>query len=218
MNDGSCCPKNSLPQFKTDYSPKGTYEIFADIKYYITGDLNSTKAIVLITDLFGPDSGRPKNVADYLGENGFYVIVPDLIEGEWYNGSSNVMEWIKRYEWGILEKSLTDSIIPFLKKEGKEDIGLIGFCWGSWYIFKACSNFDIFKCGVNCHPSLRILGMFNEDIETVTKAVKCKQLLLPAGNDDDNVKEDGIVLQILKEKFGDDCYGYFSDYDPWVGC
>ena len=44
------------------------------------------------------------------------------------------------------------------------------------------------------------------EVEKIVSTVRCPQLLLPAGNDADMVKEDGEVIKLLREKeFGDDC-------------
>ena len=54
------------------------------------------------------------------------------------------------------------------------------------------------KCGVSFHPSHPpIFGMINEVEEDRLKAVKCPQLLLPAGNDSDTVKTDGLAQKVL---------------------
>merc|ERR1712190_215305 len=61
-----------------------------------------------------------------------------------------------------------------------------------------------FKCGVGPHPSTRIEGMFGGEgaeqsmIDKVTMPV----LLLPAGNDPDNLKEGGAVATALAAKGG----------------
>ena len=207
MNEGKCCPENSHPEHKTDYKPKGSTENIGDIPTYIIGETTSKKAVFIVPDIFGPEGGRTKYIADLLSTKGYFVILPDLIRGNWYKGEldmSKIMELIAKYPWSYFEKDLSDKLIPFLKSKGIQEIGMLGYCWGSWYIFKACSTFDYFKCGVNNHPSLGILGVFNENIEEVTKAVKCRQLLFPAGNDDENVKENGVVLKILRQNHGEE--------------
>jgi dienelactone hydrolase len=105
-----------------------------------------------------------------------------------------------------------------MKTRGITRQGIIGFCWGCWYIFKATGLNDVFQCGVNCHPSLSILNFYGEDILKVTEEVKCPQLLLPAGNDIPEVKPDGAVTKILKEKFGEKtkCVEFEKMVHGWV--
>jgi len=199
----TCCPKGSEPKLWCDYQYKGTVEKESDMDIYTTGTGNRT--IILIPDIFGVWGGRTIKIADHFAEKGFFVIVPDIARGDWLEEKDlpNFAQWIPKFPWDKYQKDLSDLILPFLAKKNKDSsIGLIGFCYGSWYVFKACSSLSKFKCGVNCHPSLQVAGFFGEKEVDIAKAVNCTQLLLPAGNDQENVKEEGEITKILQEKFG----------------
>ena len=54
------------------------------------------------------------------------------------------------------------------------------------------------QAGAGCHPSIKVGPLlFGEVEEDLAKAVKCPQLLCPAGNDPDNVKPNGALVDIV---------------------
>ena len=51
------------------------------------------------------------------------------------------------------------------------------------------------QAGASCHPSTQICKMlFDKEESALAGAVKCPQLLCPAGNDPDTLKEGGAVV------------------------
>ena len=71
-------------------------------------------------------------------------------------------------------------------------VGVLGFCWGGWFTFRASSHPSV-SCGVTCHPSLDVCRFTGEDMETVCDLIKCPQLVLAAGDDRPNVKAGGVL-------------------------
>ena len=64
----------------------------------------------------------------------------------------------------------------------------IGTCWGSYLVVKLSSDVD-FKAGLSMHPShTAICAMMGVDEEKILKEVKCPQMFMPAGEDNENVK------------------------------
>jgi dienelactone hydrolase len=84
-----------------------------------------------------------------------------------------------------------------LNQKGASSVGAIGFCWGVWALCKASSAGVPLKCGVGPHPSTRLEGMLGGDELAMMKAVKMPVLLMPAGDDPDNVKAGGAVAEAI---------------------
>lgn len=62
------------------YETQGNITTLPDgLEFYGVGSTESQRGILLISDLFGWNTGRTRNLADYLGENGYYVVVPKLL-------------------------------------------------------------------------------------------------------------------------------------------
>jgi hypothetical protein len=75
-----CCPPTAEKYLAPDYNFVGTTHSLEDgIEFYKTGSLESKKAIILIPDIFGWNGGRTRNIADYLAEQGYFVVVPKLL-------------------------------------------------------------------------------------------------------------------------------------------
>jgi len=212
MTEESCCPKDSWPELKLDYVCTGHDETFIDLPLYVNGDPSRKKAIVLLTDVFGPPGGRTKAIADHFALEGYYAVVPDFFRGYYLPSFPEFIDWGRQFPYeNKLQNDVRDRLLPFLQSKGIESVGLIGFCYGCWVVFNICADesFDLsmIKCGVNCHPSLGVeTRIFERDPLPLVRRVRVPQLLLPAGNDPDDVKPGGEVLRILGEKeFGGDC-------------
>jgi hypothetical protein len=68
------------PYLDTNYSPRGIIQTLADgTQFYVVGTTESKKGVILISDLFGWNTGRTRALADYLADTGFYVMIPRLL-------------------------------------------------------------------------------------------------------------------------------------------
>lgn len=196
----SCCPTGSEPKLAANYTPKGTTQNLGDLPVYTVGQ--GDKAILIISDIFGPDGGRTKLICDQLADAGFLVVLPDLFKGDFWKSEdfNGLMDWFPKYMWNNLEDNFAKHIYPFLETKGVKSTGIVGFCWGVYVAFHA-SESGKFKAGVGFHPTL---DKFPESAQQLAELVACPYLLVPAGNDPDIVKEGGDVEKILKAKpFGD---------------
>lgn len=194
-----------------DYKPMGeVIQVGGDLPTYAVG--KGSKAIVLISDIFGFASGRTRLIADQLAHEGYRVLVPKLLPnekgdgGDGYDSSAdlsnpetmaNLMKFIGTFPWEGNVKPQVDKVFKLLNDEKVEKIGTIAFCWGCWVNWKASATYNV-SAAVNCHPSTRIEGAFGGSELELAKSVKCPQLLQPAGNDPDNLKEGGEVWNALK--------------------
>mmetsp|Transcript_37382 Transcript_37382/g.58905 ORF Transcript_37382/g.58905 Transcript_37382/m.58905 type:complete len:169 (-) Transcript_37382:23-529(-) len=112
---------------------------------------------------------------------------------------------ISNLKWAEVEAELVNGVFPFVKEKGITDIGVLGFCWGGWFITHA-SSLDGVVCGASFHPSLQVCDMVGENAKEVCELVKCPQMLLAAENDKDEVKAGGLANTVYATKpFGKDC-------------
>ena len=74
----------------------------------------------------------------------------------------------------------------------------IGTCWGTYLVVKLSSYVDL-KAGISMHPShTAICAMLGVDEEKILKEVKCPQMFMPAGDDNENVKLVAYSLTAMK--------------------
>jgi hypothetical protein len=71
----------SLDQFlDLSYQPQGHVQTLPDgVQFYVKGRRDCGKGIMIISDLFGWNTGRTRNLADYMAESGYFVVVPRLL-------------------------------------------------------------------------------------------------------------------------------------------
>jgi len=63
-----------------NYKTCGKVQTLPDgLQFYEAGDPSCGKSVILIPDLFGWNSGRVRNLADFLGCSGYYTLVPRLL-------------------------------------------------------------------------------------------------------------------------------------------
>eukprot|EP01095_Lingulamoeba_sp_RSL-Kostka_P002356 TRINITY_DN13201_c0_g1_i1.p1 TRINITY_DN13201_c0_g1~~TRINITY_DN13201_c0_g1_i1.p1 ORF type:complete len:261 (-),score=99.22 TRINITY_DN13201_c0_g1_i1:158-940(-) len=225
--EGSCCPNGSWPSLQVDYEPQGKYEDLGEgLNVYYNGAADSTKAIMVIHDVFGVDSGRSKAIVDHFAKEGYFTVMPDLYRGNPLPSLDVIAEWAPQYKYSDLRTDIIERVIPFLNNTNSsfESISAVGFCWGSWFIFNMAGDDEIgeqIKVGVNFHPSLILEKfIFQKDPVELAKNVKgTKMILLSASNDPELVRPDGPVMNALKEKdFGNDCECHFfeNQVHGWV--
>ena len=92
------------------------------------------------------------------------------------------------------------STVAHMKSVGVTNIAVIGFCWGGVPVVHCLSELaSDFVCGVIPHPSLRLLEMvYGIEPLSILTAVTKPVLLMPAGNDPDNLKTNGEFIKALQ--------------------
>jgi len=213
--DSICCPTGSWPALNEKYSPKGKMvDLGKGLNAYVIGDpVKGGTAIIVGLDVFGVEGGRLKPICDQLSEQGYFVVCPDFFYGRPYSGEilwEPILAFIKTFPYSGPRKDMIDCVLPFIDCKGIDKIGLLGFCFGAWVNFHLCGDEKISKrfiCAANIHPSINVeQSVFGNDQLELADKVQCPQLLIPAGNDDDNIKEDGIITKKLQSKpFGGRC-------------
>jgi len=203
----SCCPSGSWPacQAPDTYEAKGAKQMIGDLPvYYVEPETPSEKAILVLPDIFGWSNmgGRFFGICDTFAEQGFSVLLVDPFRGDTAAGKEDMMSWITSFKYEETVGTDIEQCVKWLGEKGATSIGAAGFCWGVWAFCKAASSGTKFKCAVGPHPSTRLEGMFGRDEQEMIDAVNMPVLILPAGNDPDNLKEGGAVAEALVKKGG----------------
>lgn len=198
-----CCPKGSAPELKINYNEKGKEDKIDDLSIYVVegGD----RAIIGVSDIFGFRGGRTRQMCDQFADAGFFVVLPDFLRGDKWKSDTDFTgfaDWVKLHPWERLTEDFNKRVFPYLESKGIKHIGVFGCCWGCMAVLHICATGKI-NAGVNFHPTLHLCELTPEQM---TEAVTCPQLILPASNDPETMKEGGSLEKILKAKpFGDKC-------------
>lgn len=198
-----CCPPGSEGPLSDQGSGNAVTSVVSDgSEYFVAG--SGKLGLLVIPDIWGPSSGRLKQIVEFFANEGFNVLMPTLFNA-WVpdppQGQDAIMAWIKSHPFDSFKQRLEDARQYLIQERGAEVIGAIGFCWGCWAIFNLSKKDGALACGVHAHPSLRIEHMFNGEgsADDLARKTRCPHLLMPAGNDPDHVQKDGSVIKVLKE-------------------
>ena len=178
-----------------------------------------SKAIIMISDIFGWNSGRLRAIADMFSEKtNSLVVIPMLLvppfeggtDGDGFPPNFNMgkrfMEassYLKTITWEEIVKPRLSVIHSILLKKGGDSIKIsaMGFCWGGWAVTKMLSEPELFTnitCGITAHPSVSTVeANFGGDTINLLKKVSKPILFLPASNDPPEYS--GSFLEAVKE-------------------
>ncbi|KAH9943847.1 alpha/beta-hydrolase [Amylocystis lapponica] len=142
-------------------TPEGKIEQIGGIECYVatpTIDYPKDKVVLLLTDVFGLTLVNNKLLADAFAQNGFKVVVPDILEGgaiseEVMNsGKFDFMSWRPKHtetSW----RPIVDAVVGALKADGVTRFGATGYCFGAPpALYLAYNNTS--HATVLAHPSL----------------------------------------------------------------
>ncbi|KAL2862834.1 dienelactone hydrolase family protein [Aspergillus lucknowensis] len=161
---GSCCYQG----VKHEGVAKGTLSRVGNFEVYTVQpeDRTPENAILILTDVIGHKFINVQLIADQLAQNGYFVIIPDLFDGDpiplnrpdgfdifaWRNG--------KHHPQG--RSHLPENVDPVVEatieelrnKHGFKKIGAIGYCFGAKYVVRHLRP-DLGKIDVGfvAHPS-----------------------------------------------------------------
>ncbi|KAK3254981.1 hypothetical protein CYMTET_35823 [Cymbomonas tetramitiformis] len=150
-----CCPPGSEPikPAASDYEPRGKTITLSrqdggkPITVYLSPPPKPSSAAVLVAhDIGGPFTGRHKEVCDQLAEQGYWVALPDLFKAPmplvfppWFRFPylfPTIYRNMTR-PWKEMEQDVSKVIEHLVESEKVERIGLLGFCYGAFTVFKA---------------------------------------------------------------------------------
>ncbi|KAJ1405637.1 Dienelactone hydrolase [Sesbania bispinosa] len=151
MSGPECC---SNPPTLNPSGGAGHVHKLAGLDTYFTGSPNSKLAVVLVSDVFGYQAPNLRKLADKVAADGYYVVVPDLLDGEplnLENPNRPIPAWLKDHgpDKGF---EATKPIIEALKSKGVSAIGAVGFCWGAKVVVELAKS-RLIQAAVLLHPS-----------------------------------------------------------------
>ena len=247
----ACCPPGALPYLEEEetYKPKGQIHLLPPCerrshpcRLYIAGVDNAEdtaawtgkRILVVIHDVFGPNSGRHRLVCDMMAERlNAVVILPDCYRGQglvpgyeveqspaplgfnmWtFKALSQILfRGVKSFFLQFpyendLEYMLADQLVPFLQSKSQEGIekvpfGMMGICFGSWVVFKACCDSKLtphLKCGIHFHASVHIeRRVHGRDDLKLCSEVTCPQFFVCTPQEKKDWHAGGKAEELLK--------------------
>lgn len=181
---------------------KGKYEDLGDgLKAYVVGPEQCSTALIMCSDIFGFDTGRHMQHCDTLSEKLQCVVMcTDFFHGmaPRYDGPitglgekfklmwrlRRLLQMVSNTRWPEVKQDLAKSR-TFLQARGVQKTGVIGFCWGSYPVFKASGDPEFAPefvvAGAVVHPSMHNVPGYAKDPQTpeqIARAVRCPQLVL----------------------------------------
>ncbi|KAK9470885.1 dienelactone hydrolase [Dipodascopsis tothii] len=152
---GPCC----LTGVKHEGPVSGKMIDYHGTETYVTGDEKSKKIILILSDIFGHVLSNTQLIADQFAECGYYVVVPDLFEGDALPflpfdqlGTVDLPAWLGKHTAEMVTP-LTEKIVGHLKADfAPESIGAVGYCFGAKYVLRLM-NAGLAQVGAIAHPS-----------------------------------------------------------------
>ncbi|KAK7292369.1 hypothetical protein RIF29_08147 [Crotalaria pallida] len=151
MAGAECC---SNPPTLDPRGGAGHVDKIGGLHSYFSGSPHSTRAVLLVSDVFGYEAPNLRKLADKVAAAGFYVVVPDFFNGDPYNPENPdrpLLVWIKDHgqDKGF---EAAKPVIEDLKSKGVSTIGAVGFCWGAKVVVEL-SKSRLIQAAVHLHPS-----------------------------------------------------------------
>lgn len=213
----SCCPPNAEKFLAPDYNTTGkTSTLPSGLEFYETGSTDSKKGVLVIPDVWGWNSGRVRNIADMLGENGYYCIIPKLmvppLEGgtdgdglyPTFSFETDLAKFIPYFgamDYNAFLLPKIEEVVGHLKAAvGVEQLHTMGFCWGGWVMAHMLSGplANNFLCGSIPHPSITLEEkLYQRDVATLVGTVNKPLFFMSTVGDPDEYKQDGEWFQKL---------------------
>jgi len=163
----ACC--SIPPVIVKGYEPKGKYEEIGDLKTYVVGPSDATKAILVIYDIFGfyPQTLQGADILSKANKHQEYtVVMPDWFEGKpadlawWPPTTEEAQKKVGAFfgAQGAPPKTAA-RIKPYLQEVQKKypsikEWGVIGFCWGGKIVSLTSGPGTPFKAAALAHPAL----------------------------------------------------------------
>ncbi|KAI9023467.1 dienelactone hydrolase family-domain-containing protein [Hyaloraphidium curvatum] len=202
MSSG-CCPPNSEPYLKADYATKGaTTTLPSGVEAYVVGPKDAKKAILVIPDVWGWNSGRVRAIADNFGDGGYRVVVPKLLTPPLEGGTDgdalppdfdiekrmmDLVGYLKKFPFASSLKPKVASCLKDIKAGGADKIGMIGYCWGGWVIAHTAADpaaGPLVNAAAIFHPSIHLEdGVWGGKAAELLGKSSAPMLFCPAEND-----------------------------------
>jgi len=218
-----CCPTSAHGYMSPSYVSQGTEKVLiGGVEAYVSGNPcpcsnKGTKAIILVSDVWGYNSGRTRAIADLLAkEAADFVVVPRMLSKTFEGGTdgdglppnfdmatrgSEFVEWMKTYSYEKDWEPLMKSTMTYVKSMGAVHIGLLGYCFGGLLTTLTAISDPAISCMVISHPSIHVWEKIygKEPSHVLVSKVKAPTLLHPAGDDDPTYYPGGETMNALRQ-------------------
>jgi len=198
----SCCISGHIHEG----TPTGVVEKIVGLDTYIAKSDSGSKAktIVLISDILGWTLPNLQLLADEYAKAGFYVYVPDFLNGDLIPTSmlntvaprephkrsseqvaadkaktSEVLgPWLQRNPESVVRPRI-DKFLAHLRADGQTGkIGSVGYCWGALYTVGLLID-GALDAGVASHPSFVTEAMFTSVVKPTQVNVGTNDIFTP---------------------------------------
>lgn len=205
-----CCPPTRVVPALVkpgDYTPTGTDINLDGLDAYVAGleHAGTGKAVVVFADVFGSKSGRHANIADQVAESlKAVVVLPDLFHGDKIEFSDlatpRLGEFIGTWSCEKWQPDM-DKVYAYLGEKGNAaNVGLMGFCFGAWMIYRESARGAPIKCCVSAHPAWGAEGAHGGTPASLAAQIQHPQLTMPCSDDPEDCHPDKELVQILSKK------------------
>mmetsp|Transcript_4607 Transcript_4607/g.12943 ORF Transcript_4607/g.12943 Transcript_4607/m.12943 type:complete len:234 (+) Transcript_4607:321-1022(+) len=178
------------------------------------GDWNGGNAILVLHDVFGPDSGRTKQICDEWAAKGYLVAMPVLWKDnlpESYDEGPMILKlfklipmisWLRKNRWKRIGPLLTDHAIPWMVEQGATVIALACFCFGFYpMVYLLAENKQgVLAGGVGLHPSLQVFSAMHESSKPLLDKIDKPLMMLSSGGDPGDIKPGGRCDKAFRPK------------------
>ena len=211
-----CCPPESHGELESSYVPKGSeVNLSETLKGYVVEPSEpATKALLILHDIFGPESGRTKEICDMYAKEGYLVVLPYVFEPASFKEHEDtyilkyfkiprMIGWIHSHAWPVVGPKYKEAV-QYLKEKNIESCGLVGFCWGAFpmtHLLATSDYSDLINGGCCFHPSVQIFKvLFDFNLPKYLSQCHKPLAYLAAKNDGPEVKPGGQVDLAMKSK------------------
>lgn len=158
---GKCCTVG----VKHEGKPTGEIKKIGSIETYFAypESKDTSNAILILTDVIGHAFNNAQLIADQFAANGYYVVMPDLFEGDPIPlnrpADFDIMKWLTTSgpSSGHTTKQvdpIVEAVIKDMKEnQGVKKIGAVGYCFGAKYVARYMTGGKGVDVGYMAHPS-----------------------------------------------------------------
>ncbi|KAF2163250.1 hypothetical protein M409DRAFT_57547 [Zasmidium cellare ATCC 36951] len=158
---GKCCTIG----VKHEGTPTGELKNIGDVSTYFAypESKDTSTAILILTDVIGHKFENAQLIADQFAANGYYVVMPDLFEGDPIPlnrpADFDIMKWLTTS--GPSKGHTKETVDPIVEKiikdmkqnQGVKKIGAVGYCFGAKYVARFMTGGKGVDVGYMAHPS-----------------------------------------------------------------
>ena len=159
---GRCCTIGVTHEGEAKGSIKNIGNTPAYFSYPESKDTST--AILILPDVIGHEFINAQLIADQFAANGYFVVMPDLFEGDPVKLNRpegfDIMQWIQKggpegkgHMAGQVDP-IVEATIKHIKEElGVKKIGAVGYCFGGKYVCRFLALGKGVDVGYTAHPS-----------------------------------------------------------------